>query len=230
MSDIVYLADIGGDIDDLVAIDYLHNQNSLKCVVSDGFSTEPAREDYLKQKGIEIRAEIPEGTKVIFCGGGFTKILEYLKRNRLDLLVLNGFFAGTNIVPSEHQLDKFKGKISAPSYNPNLDWKASLHLLECADGWIDKILVVSKNVCHHPDNVKGGWHKDINVGADVPVNKKLHDLLMCREGLSFLKKLPMKCTYLPVNIYCQKESDGVNWRSVFNPYSNISISISYNEL
>jgi hypothetical protein len=35
--DIVYIAELDGDIDDIVAAHYLHNENRLQCVVCDPY-------------------------------------------------------------------------------------------------------------------------------------------------------------------------------------------------
>lgn len=63
---------------------------------------------------------------------------------RLERWVQQGFFAGDNLV--EHPLEKFKGRFTCPSFNPNGDPKSALELL--ASDRIRRKLAVSKNVCH----------------------------------------------------------------------------------
>lgn len=207
---VTYVADIQGDIDDLIAIEYLHQTGRLHSVVLDGHSDSIEREKYLESLGIKFTDEIE--TPIIFCGGALTKIKQYHKRGgQVDLVVLNGFFAGANLVPEEDILPKFKGRITCPSYNPNLDPAAALYVVQNLP-----VLAVSKNVCHHPDNVINKWHGAHNCKP----TKKLHDLLMVKEGLNYLDGRPMLCEYKEVEIY----RAGWDWGAVESP-GNVKISI-----
>ena len=47
--EIIYIADLDQDVDDVVAAHYLHNEGVLKCVVCDPY---PKSEDGLKRKAI----------------------------------------------------------------------------------------------------------------------------------------------------------------------------------
>lgn len=217
---IVYVADIAGDIDDLVAIKYLNSLGALDSVVLDGASQDEERKSLLERDGIEVLNEIPQGADIVFCGGAFTKIAKYLKNNKLDLVVANGFFAGCNIVKPEYVLEKFKGITQCVSYNPNLDYRSAL---EVVNSGVD-MLIVSKNVCHHPDNVVGGWH-EAPQGIKVATRKKLHDLLMVKEGLNFINNQEMLCVYESVNIFMNKGA-GILWRAEYNKDSNILISVN----
>lgn len=60
--------------------------------------------------------------------------------------VQQGGFAGDNLVPEEDRLEKFKGRITCPSFNPGGAWKQTLEL--CASESIEQRRFVSKNVCH----------------------------------------------------------------------------------
>ncbi len=60
--------------------------------------------------------------------------------------VAQGGFAGEGVVPSEKQLEKFRGRVTCPTYNLNGDPKTALRALEY-DG-IGHRRFVSKNVCH----------------------------------------------------------------------------------
>lgn len=213
---ITYIADIGQDIDDLIAIQYLHSTGKLDSVVLDGFSRDLEREKIIIDLGIKIK-EMPE-TSTIFCGGAFTKIQDYIQTGgKVDLVVANGFFAGCNIVPEKHVLQKFKNKLTCKSYNPNLDKTAAQFvLMNC------NCLIVSKNVCHHEDNVRGRWHENF---WDCKPTKKLHDLLMAKEGISYLDKALTLCEYKEVFIY----RNGDEWGAEENYGGNVKISISYKE-
>lgn len=95
---IVFVADIADDIDDLIAIEYLAVNGYLRCLVLDGKSRSDDREKALVDMGVEIVNDIPEDTEIIFCGGALTKIADFVEDNKIELLVANGGFAGTNVV------------------------------------------------------------------------------------------------------------------------------------
>lgn len=57
-----------------------------------------------------------------------------------------GGFAGSNVVPPERQLEKFKGRQTCPTFNLNGDPKAAKALLESPR--MPFVSMVSKNVCH----------------------------------------------------------------------------------
>ena len=61
--EIVFVADIADDIDDVIAIEYLENIGLLKCVVLDGKSRDYAREKELEKIGVIFETEIPKETK-----------------------------------------------------------------------------------------------------------------------------------------------------------------------
>lgn len=102
--------------------------------------------------------------------------------------------------------------LTCPSYNPNLDADSALKLISYGN-----FVAVSKNVCHHPDNVTSKWHGKHNCKP----TKKLHDLLMAKEGLNIIDGKDTLCEYMPVSIY----RDNFKWGAMENPCSNIKISI-----
>lgn len=213
---VIFLADIDGDIDDVLAIEYLHNLGRLEAVVLDGKTRNPERESGLKEKGVKFLDSIPRDTKTIFCGGALTLVAELLRGpNELDLLVMNGFFAGMNLVPAEHILPKFKNLYECRSYNPGLDPAAAEEVMRRNI----KTLLVSKNVCHHPDNIAGKWHRE---KFDCRPDKKLHDVLMVKEGLNFIDDEESLCYYMPVDIV---RGHGDKWAARLNGESNILITV-----
>jgi pyrimidine-specific ribonucleoside hydrolase len=62
--------------------------------------------------------------------------------------VMQGCFAGDNLVKPEHRLAKFEGRLTCPSYNPGGAPQAVLDLLAAGPERIEQRLFVSKNVCH----------------------------------------------------------------------------------
>lgn len=187
---ITYVADIADDIDDIVAINFLHNRGLLASVVLDGYSNDPERERELIKSGIPISDSIQ--TSIVFCGGGFGKLAECHKKGfDFELVVLNGFFAGKNVFSQKDAIPKFKDLEFCRSYNPNLDIQAARYIAGNMSFY-----AVSKDVCHHPDNVPGKWH-GLEESTKV---KKMHDLLMVKEGLRILTNSDTMFTYSNVDI------------------------------
>jgi inosine-uridine nucleoside N-ribohydrolase len=101
-----------------------------------------------------------------------------------------GGFAGDNVVPEEHRLEKFRGKTTCPTFNLNGDVPAAKELL--GHPRMGKTRMVSKNVCHgfrydkdmHAQ-VASGAHRGLDLlreGMDCyfgkhPDGKALHDVL-----------------------------------------------------
>lgn len=189
MKQIVYIADIEQDIDDIIAAEYLFRHGSLKAVVIDpkpksaeGYSRIKAMQDM----GITISRKIVP-CDGIFVGGSFTEVARYLTMNKVECLVANGGFVGANIVKPEHQLPKFKGKTEVRTYNFNLDVESVDKVLKSKH--INRIYLVGKNVCHSEQNTINGiwkseeWLSKYNLRKD----KRLHDLLMVSEGLKLIE-------------------------------------------
>lgn len=225
---IVFIADIADDIDDVIAIEYLNSTNLLDCVVLDGKSRDIKREDELKSIGVIFKEEIPVNSKILFCGGALTKIAEFIKNNEIELLVANGGYAGSNIVPFEKQLSKFKNRESIRTYNFNMDIDSAMNVLNSKN--IKEILLVSKNVCHDIKNTHNIIHKETFLDKyNLSSEKRLHDLLMVKEGVNHILNNEMICEYKNVKLKCIiKEPNNMStWGSYLSGYSHIKISVSY---
>ena len=191
---IVYLAELDGDVDDVVAVEYLHNNYVLKCVVCDPKpSTDIGknREQNLKNLGIEVYNKIPEETDIIFCGGALTNLSKFIENHKISTLVMNGGFVGDNIVPKKDRLKKFDGKETIKTFNFNCDVESTDKVLRSPTEKIGKIILVGKNVCHSEKNTANDIWNDEEYGFlfskyKVRKNKLLHDMLMCHEGLCLL--------------------------------------------
>lgn len=209
MSNISYIADISGDVDDLVAILYLNEIGKLYSVVLDGKSCDDSRISIIEKAGVKITESVE--TDIVFCGGAFTKLQKaHLDGKAFKLVVVNGFFAGSLVFNQENCVGKFKGLHKCKSYNPNLDVASANYLIQNIP-----FVAVSKDVCHHPNNVCGKWHGS----HDCKPTKKLHDLLMAKEGLRILENEETMFEYSRVDII----NYGLEWGSVLNPNSKISI-------
>lgn len=93
-----------------------------------------------------------------------------------------GGFAGDNIVPPEHRLPKFDGKLTCRTFNLGGDSKAALGLLGNGSP-IQVRRMVSKNVCHGVF-----WGPEVNARIPSGAHPGL-DLI--KEGMShYFKKRP----------------------------------------
>lgn len=239
MKKITYVADIDQDVDDFLAVLYLQKSDMLKEVVFDPkpISSEGIqRKSILIKKGIKISENISEGTSVIFCGGALRNVLAYVKKCPIDLFVMNGGFAGCDVVEPVDELPKFKGKMSVRTYNFNLDISATHEFLSLSENYVRKTVLVGKNVCHSFQNTADYLWKDTNFGISfkIPESKRLHDVLACHEGLAFLNDDESQfCKYEKLYPF----NDGLNgsytkWGSTITPsaYRKCFVAIGYREI
>ena len=137
----------------------------------------------------------------------------------LDCWVQQGGFAGDNLVAAA--LEKFRGKLTCPSFNPGGAPKETLELLESPR--IARRLFVSKNVCHGVQ-----WHAELQAGLkrrlagtavrtglatmiaaldryleDRGVAKAMHDLVAAACAID-----PAVCEFAGVEIYRQRGEGG----------------------
>lgn len=215
--EIVYVAELDADVDDVVAAEYLHNKGVLKCVVLDPLpKTEIGKQRMksLENIGITVLKKMPPVAKYVFIGGALTEIARYITTHRIDCLVMNGGFVGSNIVNSEDQLPKFKGKQTVRTFNFNCDVQAADKVLKSSERQIGKIILVGKNVCHSTRNTEQDLWKDKDSKElfskyKVKPGKCQHDMLACHEGLAHLGlgdvTVPW-CSYLELHPY----NDGLN--------------------
>ena len=239
---VIYLAELDGDVDDVVAVEYLYHNNALKSVVLDPKPSDKIgikREENIKKLGIEISYTIPEDTNIVFCGGALTALSKYLENHKISTLVMNGGFVGDNIIPKEDRLKKFDGKETIQTFNFNCDVVSTDKVLKCSTEKIGKIILVGKNVCHSKKNTPNGiWnYKEYDYlfkKYKVRENKCLHDMLMCHEGLCLLNLIDEEP-------YCEFEevypfNEGLNgkmtkWGSKKNnnntSYRKVSAAVRY---
>ena len=199
--EIVYIAELDADVDDVIAAEYLHKKGVLKAVVCDPSpitSEGIERMKQLEKLGIEVADKIPDKVKYIFVGGALTKLSEYLVFHRIECLVMNGGFVGDNIV--KEPLRKFSGKKVVRTFNFNCDVVATDSVLSSKN--IDTIILVGKNVCHNMKNTLDGiWKREklLLEKYHARNDKRQHDMLACREGLILLGLLDEK-SYLEYKI------------------------------
>lgn len=238
VNDIVYIAELDQDVDDVIAARYLHQENALACVVLDPYPTTPEGIERLKSLqylGIPIARRIPPTAKHVFVGGPLTLVANYIKFRRIDTLVMNGGFVGHSI--STYELPKFKNKETVRTFNFNSDVNAADTVLKSDENHIKNIILIGKNVCHDKRNTRTGLWSDKkyqNIFDEYNVNdhKLQHDMLACHEGLAILNDEPTFCKYDVVHPY----NTGLNgnqtlWGSTklgMSAYREVLAAIGYN--
>ena len=226
MKKICYIADIGDDIDDLIAIEYLKNKKADFYVAIDRKSNEdPKRVQLVRDWGVQIENKIMPGTEVIFIGGAFTKVRDYLKTNKVSLIVANGGFIGNNII--SNPLPKFRNKKEVRTFNFNVDIDATIEVLDSKN--FEKMYLVGKQVCHDKINTTQGiWKASPYIKTSFSPTKLLHDVLAVDEGLRIMEAEDTRCNYIGVTPYWVGSKDKfAMWGSRFDDGSNILGSISF---
>lgn len=210
-NEIVYVAELDQDVDDVIAVRYLHMQHALKCVVLDPYPISKIGLERLKSLetlGIPIRKIMPSNAPFVFVGGPLTIIADYIKTHTIDTLVMNGGFVGCNIATDV--LPKFKDKETIRTFNFNSDLHATDEVLRSHR--IGHIILVGKNVCHDERNTRTGFWSDSKyqkIFDEYQVNDKklMHDLLACHDGLALLSGTPTLCKFETVRPY----NNGLNY-------------------
>ena len=210
---IIYIAELDADVDDVIAIEYLHGMGLLEHVVLDPIPVEKLgkqRLQMIEDMGILTMNSLSGDCENVFCGGQLTEIARHIKSGgTIKNLVLQGGFVGANIMPFDQQLKKFKGKDAVRTFNFNCDVVATDFVLKTTEKQIGHVYCVGKNVCHNPINSdghlwKGSPYHDLFKKYDVRNGKLQHDMLACHEGIVMLGlgehvdvKAPF-CNYLNV--------------------------------
>lgn len=203
-------------------------------MVCDPFPRTPEginRKEQLEKLEIKVSNKMPSTTKYVFVGGALTDLSRYLINHKIECLVMNGGFVGSNIV--KNPLDKFKDKQVIRTFNFNCDVAATDSVLKSKN--IENIILVGKNVCHSEKNtLLGIWDDEkklLEKYHSKPV-KRQHDMLACREGLIMLGILDEK-SYLNYKIV-RPYNTGLNgrnteWGSTFgkSPYRSVLAAVDW---
>ena len=176
--EIIYIAELDADVDDVIAAEYLYNKGVLKEVVCDPIPKTPLgkeRKAQLEELGITVSNKMPPIAKYVFVGGALTELSRYLINHKIECLVMNGGFVGCNIM--DKPLKKFKDKLVTRTFNFNCDINATDSVLKNKN--IDKIILVGKNVCHNQKNtLKGIWQCEETLLKNI-MQKMKKDNMIC---------------------------------------------------
>lgn len=107
------------------------------------------------EPGWQVLDRVLNGETTLVCGGPLKNLGELVRKRvargqaepSLGTAVIQGGFAGEGVVQTEDQLEKFRGKITCPTFNLNGDIPSALLVLEQSSLFKD-LQFVSKNVAH----------------------------------------------------------------------------------
>lgn len=190
-------------------------------------------------KGEDVIAEAVKqyGDIKIVSGAALSCVANYLNNGgQLGEVIIQGGFAGDNVVPEEYRLEKFKGRTTCPTFNLNADVKAALCVAETQQIKLKRF--VSKNVCHGViydnemhERIKPYRHN--NIGLDLMVDGMDFYLRNKKHGKAFHDPLaacvaidPFICQYAEVAVYREKGEWGSRKIERNGPGSDTFISIS----
>lgn len=169
----------------------------------------------------------------VITGGPLKNFSQFGKELPIKRWVGQGGFAGDNIVPESHRLEKFAGKLTCPTFNFNGCIPGAFNLL--ANPHIAARILVSKNVCHGV-TYDAAFHeymakfKDTHIGYQLIYSgmqtylkkrkrgKKLHDPLAACVAID-----PTICQFKEVELYRKKGAWGANEK--VGSKTHISISV-----
>lgn len=172
----------------------------------------------------------------IVCGAALGNIGNLLDKDVvINKIVIQGGFAGDNIVPEDFRLDKFKGKITCATFNLNGDVNAALKVL--ASTKILERRCVSKNVCHGVvyDLEMHKFlepYKNNNLGLNLmfngmevylnnrPSGKAFHDPLAACVAID-----NSICDFKHVELYRERGEWGSRYSDIPNTYISVSVNM-----
>jgi pyrimidine-specific ribonucleoside hydrolase len=163
---------------------------------------------------------------VVLTGGPLGNIKQAIEEYKieLDTIVMQGGFAGDNVVAPEDRLEKFAGKTTCPTFNFNGNPSAA-NLALSYEGFRKRYLV-SKNVCHSVLYDKE-LHKQFR---GHPVIRELMDVYLERHPTGKLLHDPLAaccavnrniCSFKEVEMYRERGE----WGCHEKPGSNTFISV-----
>lgn len=173
-------------------------------------------------------------TKNVDVGGALTLVADYIRMHHIDWLVMNGGFVGTNI--AAYELNKFKGKETVRTFNFNCDVNATDTVLKADERHIGHIMLVGKTVCHDIRNTQSGiWngneYRELFSKYHVKEEKRLHDMLACHEGITYINGEDTFCEYDTVKPYneglCRTMTKWGNTKTRTTPYREVLAAVGY---
>lgn len=147
---------------------------------------------------------------IILTGGPLKNIKAAILKYSINLnqIVCQGGFAGDNIVNKEDVLEKFKGRITCPTFNLNGDVIAANLVLSYQN--IKERYFVSKNVCHSIL-----YDKNFHTKLSQHKNKKLSNTIIYNAMEKYLSHKPSgKLFHDPFAAACAIDKTIANFKEV----------------
>ena len=195
--------------------------------------------------GWEVLARHLKPGTTLVCGAALKNLGALLRNSGAPAasygrVFIQGGFAGEGVVPRDQQLEKFKGRVSQPTFNLGGD-PGSAELVIRSRPWFEDLRFVSKNVCHgvYYDSSMHEVFKGLGSScsqslaliregmgyylAKKPEGKKFHDPLAACCAID-----PTIGDWAMVDLYREVGAWGGSWGSKLNPESGVRIIVGYN--
>ncbi|CAF0737804.1 unnamed protein product [Adineta steineri] len=176
---------------------------------------------------------------ILVCGGPLSNVGKAIKTGQFKVgrLVVQGGFAGDNIVPEKKRINRFRGLITAPAFNLDGDIESTMAVLRCTS--IDEKFFVSKNVCHKVHYTRD-THKDLGSIKNKSLSlKEIHRVMgiyLQRSdiyGKIFHDPFAACCAIDPTigewrDVELYRDENTNEWGSRIVAQPNIKIIVDYN--
>ncbi|EFC46350.1 predicted protein [Naegleria gruberi] len=166
------------------------------------------------------------GTKLLFVTGApLSNLGTFIKNNqdefneeekRIGLCVIQGGYAGPNVVPEPFRLKKFKNEEMVSTYNFGGNVPAAKMVLNSK--WIDRRILVSKNVCH---GVIYGPKRHTSLESQIEKYSNLKN----KTPSQVLALIGLRIIYRGMAKYLEKNAEGKKFHDVLAGAVAIKTSI-----
>lgn len=183
-------------------------------------------EELLSDKSIKL-SEL-----TYFTGGSLYTLSKIMEKESNVTAFIQGGYAGSNIIPNEIALKKFKSRDAVPSWNLNLDLDATLKVLSYSNA---NLHFISKNICHASLISEVDLKNKTGNAVEVLINyfgytedsrlknKAMHDVLAFMSIFD-VNLVSFERVTLTTLI---KEGGYTKWKSEINNDSNVKISVNF---
>ena len=188
-----------------------HPKDSVSAWHYKTFGQLPPSDD--ARPGFELLAEQLDASTTLLTGAAVKNLKRLLESElpegfRLGRWVAQGGFAGDDVVPEQHRLAKFAGRVTCPTYNFNGDPKGARLALDHPA--IAERRCVSKNVCHGVV-YDAAFHERVAAHRDSRESMRMIHAAMD----AYLRKRPTgKMFHDPLAACCALDPSIASWREV----------------
>jgi inosine-uridine nucleoside N-ribohydrolase len=180
---------------------------------------------------LETKLDAGDDAPTVFCGGSLhtlSNLLKHFPNTHWDACRQGGY-AGPSLVGEKNVLKKFRKREQVPTWNLNLELKATDAVIASKNL---SAHFISKNVCH------GAWvdKKDIS-SSDTLFNRVLNDYFesskyndkCMHDLLAFMTLSDSELVeFKPVTL-SHTDEERPKWSSTFNAASNTLISVAFDK-